>query len=244
MRRVLVLLGIIVATATAIFAYELDFNYFGATEKGRRNGYILYEKKDGTIIKKYPEREEAVQPDGTRIIKRSNGTRTIHAADGTRIEIAMDGTTTYTYENGETHTISMDGRTPYGLEIEPEIRRFRKRDLVVELYYSPEKSDDMLKGYKKSDSSVEDYYNELDRYIQWWLYNKDVPKRGKMRIEISNCRYARTGFCAREKRQDIVVIRQYDSKTEKVTVAHSDLQSKEGPERQAKRTVEHLMSVN
>lgn len=102
-----------------------------------------------------------------------------------------DGSVSFKSSDGQVRRINMDGKTPYGITIKGERKVLRRRNFLIELIYDAPLSDDLLEG------PVKTFYNELEKELQRWMHTNRLPRQ-LMKIQISNCRFGKTGFCRRE----------------------------------------------
>lgn len=219
-----------------IYSYTLNFDRSGSKLVKKDNGAEIYNSSDGAVIKVFPDREEALLADKTRIIKFKTGRREIIAPDGVKIFVSEDSSTRYLYPDGREEIFSMDGKTHYGLEIKEERRFMRRRQAVVELVYSKDQSDEVLEGnYKK-------FFEEFAIQIQRFLDNK-TPGRSNMKVVISNCRYAKTGFCNRNGSTQMKIFLYRDEKEQAmISISHEQLMRKHGIVRLAVDSVDTLFN--
>ncbi len=135
---------------------------------------------------------------GAQLIKKTKKKKIYKQSDGTKIHIGYDGTTVYHYPNGKKRIISMDGKTPYGLKIQKRRRVLRRLYFIIEVIYSNNKSDNILTKKTKR------FFDELVSQLNSWMYRQKLRKR-RIAIEISNCRFCKTGFCKRKNRKNILI---------------------------------------
>jgi hypothetical protein len=171
--------------------YRLDIDYTGYKPDKKEGRAELYIAPDGSQIQKFPDRDEARYSDGTVIIKKKNGERDITAHDGTRILIKADGTAHYKYKNGREQTILMDGYTHYGVKIDEVKRRISIKEYAAAVIYMPLQSDEPLEKYTMR------FYNEFVSQLQARLREHGEVLPYALRIEVSSCRFCRTGYCFR-----------------------------------------------
>jgi hypothetical protein len=187
-----------------IFAYKVDFSYDNAKLISEDSIKKTYKKKDGTIILKYADRDEAVFKDKTKIIKYKNGNKIIHTPRGVIIHHNYDSSRKYIYPNGKVKEISMDGKTPYGTPVKEFKRMVYRTGIRVDIIYSKKHSDDNMSPLFKQ------FYRKLENKIQGDIYKLKLEKNKKRSIKfklfISNCRFAKTGYCRRKNKKEIELI--------------------------------------
>jgi len=234
--RLLQSLSLVLVLVSGAAAYELDFDYNGAVRTGIEGGRETWKKKDGTVIVKAPDREEAVLRDETRIVRFSNGNREVYAPDGVVIHIRFDGETRYRYPDGTQKVLCMDGLTPYGLSIKDHSKVIRRRGFTVEVVYSSRLSDNVLeRGVKK-------FYDELVAQITRRVYAGRVPNM-RMRVVISNCRFCKTGYCRRKNRKEVTVTSFLgDKKDRELSIRHDDILVNSLCHDEASRAAERLLA--
>ncbi|HDP79472.1 MAG TPA: hypothetical protein ENN21_01370 [Spirochaetes bacterium] len=170
------------------------FDYYGAVSTGKKGPCEQFEKKDGTRILKCPDREEARLPDGTFIEVFPDGKKKIRSADGSLLLIDFEGTRIYRSPDGKEKTVSMDGKTPYGLAIEPVEKTLTSGENVLVIRYNNMKSDDILDGeYKK-------FWDGLLSGAGKRISSRSSRSAFSGTIELSLCRFSRTGYCRRQNR--------------------------------------------
>lgn len=165
---------------------------------GKRDGNEVFKKPDGSILTKYPDRDEAILKDATRIIRYHSGKRVIHAPDKTTIHIDYDSTTRYVYPDGREKIISMDGKTPYGLKIDDLREVIRRKNFSVEVLYSADRSDEVVTP------PMMKFYKEFIRETGSAM-SKNAKSLDAMKIVISHCRFCSTGYCRRKNRKEVSV---------------------------------------
>jgi len=146
-----------------------------------------------------------------------------------------DGSVYFITPDGKKKTVQMDGFTPYGVKI-PEVKKtVRRRNCTVELIYSKIYSDDTMNGFIKK------YFDATVTQLERWMYNNRVPNC-KMKMIISNCRFAKTGYCRRKNKVEIsVILYKNDKKEKEFNFSHDDLLKKDVFKNTAVKTVDTLM---
>jgi len=162
------------------------------------------------------------------------------AAAGTLTAAALtynsDGSITYTSADGKTRHVNMDGKTPYGVVIEDERRIMRRRNFTLELIYAGSLSDDLKEGALKT------FFSELDAEFRRWIYNSKLPRK-KVKIMVSNCRFAKTGYCKRKSLRGITVYLFHKGKKVKAhSINRNDILNKKRRPFLAAEVVKKLMN--
>ena len=214
-----VLISCMLACSDA-FSGDSDFDCEGAVFVTRSADKEVYRKPDGTVITKYGNREEAVLPNKTRIVRFADGRRIVYRPDGSEVHMQKDGSVKHVASDKTEKIVTMEGRTPYGMEIKEHRKVLRRRYFVVELLYSPDLSDDNMDKYCTA------FFNELASQIERWMYNHRVLRK-KVRVAVSNCRFCRTGFCRRKNVREVAVIRfDGEKKNKKMSFSHDQIRDK------------------
>lgn len=175
-----------------------NFDYTGAKLIKRGAEADEFLKSDGTRIFKYRDKEKAVFPDGTEILRYADGKRVIAYPDGMRLHIEYDGTRKYVFANGGEKTISLDGKTPYGEDIKQIEKRIKGDAFSLVVIYSAELSDDQLDGIAKR------FFDELISAASSRIRSGNL--KSNVKLVVSNCKFAMTGHCRRKKKKEIAVI--------------------------------------
>ena len=111
----------------------------------------------------------------------------------------------------------LEGITHYGMPIEEIKKKYVKDERVLEIIYSKMRSDDNM------DNFVEQFYDDLLRETENWLYNNTLPSRN-VRIVISNCKFCKVGFCKRKNKKEVQLVSYLnDKKFKSVAYNHSDI---------------------
>ncbi len=233
----LVLAGSLLIIACPLFAYVLNFNYYGAKLVKRNNDREIYKKSDGTTIFKFKHKETAILRDKTKIVRYNDGRREIFAPDGVIIFFDYDGTVEYRYPDGTIKKISMDGRTPYGLEIKELKKTVRRGSFYAEIIYSPQYSDDNINRYIKK------FFDEIERQIHIRVYRNRIENK-KMKLVFSNCRFCKTGYCRRKNVKGLeIIVFVNNRKREEIKINYSDLLKKSDYIKIAAKTVENILAI-
>jgi hypothetical protein len=201
----------------AVFAVQdTDFTMNGAVLKEKKNNTEIWEKPDGTVITVFSDKAEAILPDGSRIIKYSNGKREVFTKDGKTI-IVDEVKGLREYSNGKNkQSMDFTGMTPFGEKIQ-RIEKVIQKDPRIRMIYIPEKSDEILypeKSEEKVEWEIRDFYDGLYDTIRQ-KYINDAQQKNKYSgkpfdIEISYCRYCKTGYCFGKPKRLIVEIVEND----------------------------------
>jgi len=206
MKRISIVL--LIFSATALFAVQdTDFYMTGAVLKEKKNGIETWQKDDGTIITIFADRSEAVFSNGSKIIKYKDGRREVMSSDGTKIVVDdSKGIREYTDTNSS-KKIDFQGRTPFGeqiLKVEKQILKEPR----ISIIYIPEKSDEMLypeKTEEKVDWEIKNFfdgtYNSLRQKYANDAQNKKNYRGKPYDIQVSFCRYCKTGYCFDKQKQ-------------------------------------------
>lgn len=228
---------IILAIASSIKAYIIDIDYSGFSLEKKENGVEIYKSRDGSVIKKYPDKEEAIYSDGTKIKREKDGSREITTPDGTKISIARDGSAKYKFSDGSEKSLSMDGYTHYGLKIDDVKKSISYEDYTAEIVYSGKLSDEIL------DKNILLFYNEFVYQMQTALTSKKSAPDYKMKIEISNCRYCKTGYCARNnKKQFEIIYIKNDNIVKRISLSYAEVSHPQIYAETAKRAADQIFS--
>jgi hypothetical protein len=199
----------------ALFAVQdTDFTMNGAVLKEKKSNTEIWEKPDGTLITVYSDKTEAKLPDGSRIIKYSNGKREVFTKDGKTILID-EAKGIREYSNGKNkQSLDFTGMTPFGEKIQ-RVEKIIQKEPLIRMIYIPEKSDEILypkKSEEKVEWEIKDFFDSLyDRVRQ--KYINDALQKNKYSgkpydIEISYCRYCKTGYCFGKPRRLVIEIRE------------------------------------
>jgi len=211
-KGVTIIILIMLALPVVLAAYTIDYHSNDAVFVSKDNDRETFTKPDGTIIYKYSNREEAILPDKTRIIKFSGGKKLIFNPDGVKQTIDPDGSMTCEYPDGKKKTFPMDGLTPYGMKIKGERRLINRETITVDIIYSAHKSDDHC------DKNIRRFFDELAGHVQQLVADAPLPRNSlHWKIELSNCRFCKTGYCRREGREGVTLIFYRNFKEEKRT---------------------------
>jgi len=175
-----------------------NFDYSGAQLKRKSADADEYLKPDGTRIFKYRDREKAMFPDGTEVLRYPDGKRMIVYPDGMKLTIDFDGTRKYILANGEEKTVSLDSKTPYGEDVKEIEKRIKGDGLSLTIVYSAGLSDDQLDGIAKK------LFDELVSAASSRM-KAGRPKR-ESRLVMSNCKFSITGYCRRKNKKEISVV--------------------------------------
>jgi hypothetical protein len=175
-----------------------NFDYSDAKVQSSNELYTEFVNQNGTIIKKYSDREEARFKDGTIIIRYPDNRRSISYPDGSKLYIDYDGSRRYLYKDGRERNVSLDGKTPYGEDIERIERKIERNGKVLYVEYSASLSDEQYDG------SIKDFYNDLVTALER-NGDQDKLQATDVRLVVSYCRYCQTGFCKRINRRGVSV---------------------------------------
>jgi hypothetical protein len=200
MKRIFIIL--LIFSASALFAVQdTDFSMTGAVFKEKKNETEIWKKDDGTIITIFKDRSEAVYLNGSKIIKYNDGRREVFSSDGKKIIVDdSKGIREYSDANSQ-KTITFQGRTPFGekiLKVEKQILKEPR----IKIIYIPEKSDELLypeKTEEKVDWEIKTFFDGLyDSLRQKYIndaQNKKYYSGKPYDIQVSFCRYCKTGYC-------------------------------------------------
>jgi hypothetical protein len=216
MKRIFTL--VLVFSAVALFAVQdTDFSMTGAVLKEKKNGTEIWQKDDGTIITIFSDRAEAIFPNGSKIIKYNGGRREVISGDGKKIVID-DSKGIREYSDAKSSKkIDFQGRTPFGeqiLKVEKQILK----DPRIRIIYIPEKSDEMLypeKTEEKVDWEIKSLFDDLYDSLRQKYINDAQNKKyytGKpFDVQVSFCRYCKTGYCFDKQKQVTVEVYEEDT---------------------------------
>lgn len=235
MKKVVLLITMVVFGGAGIFSFPYNFDYKGAKLVKKEGNKEVYKKPNGLVIEKYSDKEVAEMDGKYVIVRYPSGKRVIHIMGGTKITVKVDGSMICKYPNGKTKTVSMDGKTPYGIKIKKKLRGLKIKDLVVVVYYSPKLSDNNMTKYSQKlyDAVIAASYN-------WMKQNKKLERR--VDIKISNCRFARTGYCKRKGKKEIEVISYIHGKKHKsYALSHEIIFKNKNIHVVAKKIVDSIM---
>ncbi|MBN1495156.1 MAG: hypothetical protein JXA07_00205 [Spirochaetes bacterium] len=128
----------------------------------------------------------------------------------------------------------LEGITHYGMPIEEIRKKFHKDKDELEIIYSNTHSDDNMDDY------VREFYDDLLREIEAWLYKNSLPAR-EVKIIISNCKFCRIGYCLKKNRKELSLISYFNNKKVKeISYTHTDL-IETGPNTNLARSAVHLL---
>jgi hypothetical protein len=206
MKRIFVLI-LIFLTVSLFAVQETDFSMNGAVLKEKKNGTETWKKDDGTVISVFADRSEATFLNGTKIIKYNDGRREVFANDG-KLIIVDDSKGVREYSNGNSRKkIDFQGRTPFGEQIQKVEKQIMK-DPRVRIIYIPEKSDELVypeKTEEKVDWEIKTLFDGLyDSLRQKYINDAQNKKKydGKpYDVQVSFCRYCKTGYCFDKQKQ-------------------------------------------
>jgi hypothetical protein len=199
---------LLILVSTSLFAVQVtDFSMSGAVLKEKKNGTEIWQKDDGTVITVFADRSEAVFSDGSKIIKFNDGRRDVFAADGKKITVD-DAKGIREYSDAKSRKqIDFQGRTPFGEPIKKVEKQIIK-DPCVRIVYLPERSDELLypeKTEEKVDWEIKTLFDSLyDSVRQKYINDAQSKKKytGKpYDIQVSFCRYCKTGYCFDKQKQ-------------------------------------------
>lgn len=188
-------------SATALQAGDWDINYDGAVLKEEKDGFKVFGKADGTVIRKSDSLEEAVYPDGKKITVRGHLTDVVYA-DGKKLSIdRIKAEWKYRFPDGRERMVSMAGRTPYGDDIRP-VERVLQKEPLVSFRYAAERSDDLYDdGDASSTEEIRDFCEDFLERIRKDLMAKSYSEGKPILIEVEFCRFAEYGYCYNKPKQ-------------------------------------------
>jgi hypothetical protein len=200
--RYLFLISLIASICGFVFAaVDTDFTMNSAVLQEKKNGVEIWKKPDGTIITVYADRSEAKNPDGSRIVKYSDGRRESYFVDGTKVNVDESKGVREYEKDGKKSKIDFTGMTPFGEKISP-VEKIILKEPLVRILYLPEKSDEILypeKFEEKVDWEIKEFFDTIFNNLRL-KYGSEVQKKNPYKgnpydILISYCRYCKTGYC-------------------------------------------------
>jgi hypothetical protein len=231
----------------AVFAVQdTDFTMNGAVLKEKKNNTEIWEKPDGTVITIFADKTEAQLPDGSRIIKYSNGRREVFTKDGKTI-VVDEAKGIREYSNGKTkQALDFTGMTPFGEKI-PRVEKIIQKDPLIRMVYVPEKSDEILypeKSEEKIEWEIKDFFDGLYDAVRQ-KYINDAQQKNKYSgkpfdFEISYCRYCKTGYCFGKPKRLLVEIKENDAIIKMFDFDGSLLRKKEKQQENIKEILQYL----
>jgi hypothetical protein len=191
-------------SVSALRAGEWDINYDGAVLKEEKDGFKVFAKADGTVIRKSDSLEEAVYPDGKKITVRGHLTDVVYA-DGKKLSIdRIKAEWKYRFPDGRERLVVMSGRTPYGDPILP-VERIVQKSPLVSFRYAAERSDDLYDdGDPSSTEEIRDLCEDFLERIRKELLDKKYTEGKSVLIEVEFCRFAEYGYCYNRPKQVII----------------------------------------
>lgn len=128
-----------------------------------------------------------------------------------------------------------NGITHYGMPIEEIKKSYKQKDATLEIIYSKMLSDDNMDNYVKR------FYDEFLRLIQTWLYTNTLPA-SSMKIEISNCKFSRIGYCKKKNVKEVsLVLYRNDKKERGISFKHADLMDRSQYQLLAQRAISYFL---
>jgi hypothetical protein len=200
MKRLFILI-VIFSAVSLLAVQETDFSMNGAVLKEKKNGTEIWKKNDGTVITVFTDRSEAIFPNRSKIIKYNDGRREVFSNDG-KLIIVDDSKGVREYSNGSSSKrIDFQGRTPFGEQIK-RVEKVIIKDPRIRIVYIPEKSDELVypeKTDEKVDWEIKTLFDGLYDSLRQKHIN-DAQSKNKYEgkpydIQVSFCRYCKTGYC-------------------------------------------------
>jgi hypothetical protein len=197
-----IIAGVCLMFALQIWAVQVtDFSMADAVLKEKKNDTEIWTKKDGTIITVYNNRSEAVFRDGSKVIKYKDGRREAISPDGKVVKVD-EAKGIREYDAGSSKIVlDFKGKTPFGEPIQ-SVEKIINKTPRVRIIYQPDRSDEIIypeQSGEKVQSEIstifDGIYDKLRQKFINGVQDKKQYSGQQFDIQLSYCRYSKTGYC-------------------------------------------------